>query len=446
MSETINKLNYEISRVVELFLDQIKDQEIQIISHFDTDGISSAAIMVSCLKKLDQRFTLRIIKNLSKEIIESLSKEKITLFLDLASGSLEQIKQANLKKVFILDHHEITSEIPENIEIVNPEIYDKHKISASGIVYLFCRQINEQNKDVAKLAILGMVGDSLEKNIPELNHGILQDSDIQRKKGIPIYPSTRPLNRTLEFCSEPFIPGVTGNMQGVIELLREAGIRPEEGKYKNLIDLEDEEIERLTTSIMLRNPKMKNKELIGDIFLIKFFGKLEDVREISAKINACSRFGQSAVALQLCLESSSAKKKAESTHAKYRQLLLAGLKEVENSEKIQGEKFLIINAKDKIKDTIIGTITSILSHSSIYPEETTIVSLAYDKEKIKISARNVGSKGRNVRKVLERVIKSIGGEEVGGHEFAAGCTITQEQEQEFLELLKKSLELQVVKI
>ncbi len=445
MQELNNKLHSEISRVSKIFLEKIKDQDIQIISHFDTDGISSAAIMVSCLRKLDQKFNLKIIKNLTKKIIENLSKTKITLFLDLASGSLEEIKQAKIENVFILDHHEITQDIPENIEIINSELYEKQKISASGITYLFCRQINEQNKELAKLAILGMVGDSLEKNIEHLNNGILEDSDIQVKKGIMLYPSTRPLNKTLEFCSDPFIPGVSGDYLGVLNLLREAGIKPEEGKYKNLIDLDDEETERLITSIMLRNPKIKNKELIGNVHLIKFFGKLEDVREISAKINACSRFGESATALKLCLEFPSAKKRAESIHAKYRQLLLSGLRDIENLEKIQGEKFLIINARDKIKDTIIGTITSILSHSSIYSEETTIVSLAYDKERIKISARNVGNKGRNVRDILQKVMSSIGGE-VGGHEFAAGCMIDQTKEQDFLELLQKTLELQVVKI
>lgn len=445
MHESNKKLNYEIQRISEKFLEKIKDKEIQIIGHFDTDGISSSAIMVHCLRKLDQKFTLKIVKGLSKKTIDSLSKNKVTLFLDLASGSLEHIKKANLQDVFILDHHEINSKIPEDIEIINTELYDKQKISASGIVYLFCKQIDKSNKELAKLAILGMVGDSLEKEIDKLNNGILEESDIQRKKGIIIYPSTRPLNRTLEFCSEPFIPGVTGDYQGVIELLREAGIKPEEGKYKNLIDLDENETERLTTSIMLRNPKIKNEKLIGDIFLIKFFGKLEDTREISAKINACSKFGESAIALKLCLESTKAKKEAESIHAKYKQLLIAGLKDVENSEKIQGENFIIINAKEKIKDTMIGTIMSILSHSSLYSDETIIVGLAKDNEQIKVSARNVGGKGRNIREILEKIIKLIGGE-VGGHEFAAGCTIIQDKEQDFLDLLKKNLELQVIKV
>ncbi len=445
MQELNSKLHSEIQRISSKFLETIKNKELQVISHFDTDGISSAAIMVNCLRKLDQKFTLKIVKSLSKEIIDSLPKNKITLFLDLASSSTEHIKQANLKEVFILDHHEIDLEIPENIEIINPELNDKEKISASGIVYLFCKQINETNKEFAKLAILGMVGDGLEKEIDKLNHGILEDSDVLRKKGLILYPSTRPLNRTLEFCSEPFIPGVTGNSEGVFEILREANIKPEEGKYKNLIDLTNEEIDRLTTAIMLRNPKIKNKKLVGEILLIKLFGKLEDVREISAKINACSRFGESAIALRFCLESPLAKKRAESIHAKYRQLLLTGLKEIENSEKIQGEKFLIINAKEKIKDTMIGTLMSILSYSSLYSEETIIVGLAKNSEKIKVSARNVGRKGRNIREILEKVVTPLGGE-VGGHEFAAGCTIMQEKEKDFLEALKRNLELQVIKI
>jgi len=438
-------LKLEITIISKIFLEKIKDKDLQIISHFDTDGISSAAIMVQTLKKLDQKFSLQIVKSLTKEFIENLQKDKITLFLDLASGSLEHIKNANLKEVFILDHHEINQEIPKEIKIINPELHDKQKISSSGITYLFCKEINESNKEFAKLAILGMIGDNLEKQIDKLNNGILEESDIQRKKGILIYPSTRPLNRTLEFSSEPLIPGVTGNTEGVFEMLRESNIKSENGKYKNLIDLNDEEIERLTTSIILRNPKIKSKDLIGEIFLLKFFGKLEDAREISAKINACSKFGEPSLALRFCMESQNAKKKTEAIHVKYKQQLISGLKYVESSKKIQGEKFLIINAKENIKDTMIGTIVSILSHSSLYKEETILVGLANYENKIKVSARNVGKSGRNVREILDKIIKVIGGE-VGGHKFAAGCLISQEKENDFLERLQKDLELQVVKI
>ena len=285
----------------------------------------------------------------------------------------------------------------------------------------------------------------MEKSIDKLNNLIINDSEIKRRRGLLIYPSTRPINRTLEYCSHPYIPGVTGNAIGVTKLLRDIGFSSANGKYKSLIELDDEEMSKLVTSIILRNPKIKNKEIIGDIFLLKFFNKLEDARELSAIINACSRLGESETAVQFCMESLKAKKRAELIHTKYKQFIVSGLKSVSESEKIEGNGFVIINAKEKIKDTIIGTIASILSNSSIYEEGTIITAMAYYDDKIKVSARSVGKNGRNIREILTSVIEKTGGE-VGGHEFAAGCSISQEKEKDFLEHLKKLLEIELVKI
>jgi len=445
MEKEENSLETEIKLVVEKFFEISKDKEIQIISHFDTDGITSATIMIKALKKLDKKFSLIIVKRLEEEFIYNLPKNKLTLFLDLASGSLNHIIKAGLKDVFIIDHHEIIQEIPKEINIINPELNDKQKISSSGLVYLFCKQIDSKNKEFAKLAVLGMVGDLMEKSIDKLNNGILNDGEVKRKRGLLIYPSTRPLNRTLEYCSSPYISGVTGDTKGVLELLREINLNPINGKYKNLIELDEKEMTKLITAIMLRNPKVKNKEIIGDIFLIKLFNKLEDARELSAMINACSRLGESGLAIQFCMENPKAKKRAEAIHVKYKQFLISGLKFASETEKIQGNGFVIINAKNKIKDTIIGTIASILSNSSLYEEGTIIITMAYYDDKIKVSGRSVGRNGRNVREILNNVVTKIGGE-VGGHKFAAGCMITQEKEQEFIELLQKNLEIEMVKI
>ena len=57
-----------------------KDKEIQVISHVDTDGITSAAIIIQALKKLDKNFSVKIIKSLEEQFIHDLPKEKITLF------------------------------------------------------------------------------------------------------------------------------------------------------------------------------------------------------------------------------------------------------------------------------------------------------------------------------------------------------------------------------
>lgn len=448
MKEVENSLKDEIKLITEEFLKAIsnsKDSEIKIISHFDTDGITSATIMIQTLRKLNKKFCVHIVKSLEKEFIYNLPKNQVIIFLDLASGSLKHIQKAELKNVFIIDHHEITQEVPKDINIINPELTTKQKISGSCLTYLFCKEINPQNKELAKLAILGMIGDMLEKEIDQLNNSILEDGEVKRKRGLLIYPSTRPLNRTLEFCSNPYIPGITGNAKGVLELLRETGLNPSKKGYKSLIELNQNEMEKLITAIMLRNPKTKNNEIIGDIFLIKLFNKLEDAREMSAKINACSRSGESGVALQFCMEIPRAKKQAESIHIKYKQNLISGLKFATETQKIEGNGFIILNAKDNIKETMIGTIASILSNSPLYQEGTIIITMAYYEDKIKVSARNVGRNGRNVRKILDDIIQTIGGE-VGGHEFAAGCILKKEQEQEFLKLIQKNLEIEVVRV
>jgi RecJ-like exonuclease len=426
-------LEVKIKFTAKNFLNQIKGENIQIISHFDTDGITSATIMLKTLKRLDQQFSLKIIKSLTKNFIESLDKNKITVFLDLASNSLNYLKNLNFKKVYIIDHHEITENIPENIEIINPQLFEKQKISSSGLTYLFSKEIDKKNQKLAKLGILGMIGDQLEKEIDLLNHEILKDGEIERKKGLLLYPSTRPLNRVLEYSSEPYIPNITGNTEKIIELLREAGLSAENGRYKSIIELTESEMEKLTTAIILRKPDEKNQNLIGNLFLIKLFGKLEDTRELSAKINACSRDGQHHIAIGLCLENPESKKKAESIHVKYRQSLLNGIKCAQETKRIEGEGFVIINAKDQIKDTMIGTIMSILASSSIFKPGTILMGMGHDEYNgmIKISTRNVGKQGKNTREILSNIMQHFEGE-VGGHEFAAGCSIQLEHEESFI--------------
>lgn len=446
MEKEVKTLQEQIELVAKNFLEKSKDKEIQIVSHFDTDGITSAAIMIKTLQKLDKNFSVKIVKNLEKNHVFNLSKDKLTIFLDLASNAFHYIQEAELQDVFIIDHHEIIQNVPENIHIINSELHNKEKTSASCLTYLFCKEFIPDSKELAKLAILGLIGDFAEKNLEKINNQIMEDSEIKKKRGLMIYPSTRPLNRVLKFNSNPYIPGVTGDIKGVSNLLRETNLNSKNGKYKSIIELNEKEMSALITAILLRLPRTTNSDdIIGDIFLVKLFNKLEDARELSAKINACSRMGDSGTAIRLCLEDMKIKKKAETLHVKYKQLIISALEFISKTKKIQGKGYLIINAKKQIPDTIIGTVASIMSNSAMYEEGTTIVTMATNRNKIKVSSRIVGTNGRNIREVLAKVVSQIGGE-VGGHKHAAGCNIAIEKEQEFINSVKKELEIEMVKI
>jgi single-stranded-DNA-specific exonuclease len=428
------------------FLEVSEKKPVRIISHHDTDGITSAAIIAKTLKRLERKFSIRIVKGLDGEIIQEELKRcerEILLFTDLASGSLDYFKDLQTP-IFILDHHEINTEkLNEKIRIINPHLFNEEEICGAGLAYFFAKSISKENKDLSNLAIIGMIGDRLESNISKLNQQIINDAnDLIIRKGLLIFSATRPLRRSLEYSTSTYIPGVTGSSSGVLDLLRETNISPD----KTLYELNDEEMSRLVTAVMLRRTKQKEKdEIIGNIYLLKFFNRKEDVRELSVMINACSRLGHSDIALSFCLEDKKAEVHAQNIYIKYKQQLISSLKLVEEKiEKVKGKGFIIVNAKDEIKDTIIGTVMSMISSSMDYEEGTIIIGMAYNQDKIKVSARSVGH-GRNLREILERTVSSFEAE-VGGHHNAAGCLIKKEQEQEFIACLTKNLEVEILKI
>ncbi len=438
-------LKEKIKLVSQEFLEETKNKEIYIISHFDTDGITSAAVAIKTLKILDKTFSVKIVKNLTKEIISKIPEDKTLLFIDLASNSLNYLKNRN-QKIFIIDHHEINQEIPENVSIINPHLHSKEEISSAGLAYLFSKNICNTSHDLAPLGVIGMVGDSLQTITPTTKE-IIEDANTIIKKSLLLYPSTRPIDRVLEFSSDPYIPSVTGNKEGVLELLREVGFERQNKKHKVLIDLTEEEMRKIATAIMLRRTKKENNEkLIGNIFLIKHFNQLEDARELSAKINAASRMGEPYTSILYCMENYKSKKNIEKIYAKYKQLITNGLKKINSMKKIEGKGFVIVNAESEISDSIIGVIASILSKSSLYPEGTVIVTMANtDNKELKVSARLSGDLGRNVREVMERATMGIKGE-FGGHHAAAGCIIKKEYQKEFIDSLKKNLEIELIKV
>lgn len=438
----INKIKSAIQKIDDLS----KSKSIKVISHYDSDGITAAAIFCRALQRWNKRFSLKIVKSLDEEFLHSLPENEILVFLDLSSGSTLKYLKDKKTEIFIFDHHEITESLPENVTMVNPVLQGGEALSGSAIAYLFAKSLSDENKDLANLAVIGMVGDSLEKHIDKSYDEILRDAEIVIRRGLLLYPSTRPLDKALEYSSGFYIPGVTGSYNNVVELLREAEIKKIDGRYKALYELTGEEMSRLITSVMLKMSTIKDQShLIGNLYLMKIFNKLEDAREFSALINSCSRMDHPELALGFCLGNKKYIEQAEKIYIAYKQHITSALRFVSEVEKISGKNYTIINAKNNIKDTIIGTIASIISRSQLYSEGTIIVALAYNEDKIKVSARMVGRGSRNIREVLNQVVIPLGGE-VGGHPNAAGCSISKEKEGKFIQELQKVLEVELIKV
>lgn len=447
----------EIGDFVKEFLHLSKNKPIRIISHNDTDGITSATILIKTFQRLGKQFSVRIVKGLDETILNqeiARQQNEILLFSDLASSNLDHFQDLK-EPVFILDHHEIdATKLNDKTKIINPHLTtspEDNAATGAGVCYLFAKTISPQNQDLSSLAVIGIIGDRYETNLSKINQQIIQDcADLKIKKGIAIYPATRPLRRALEWSTSPYIPGVTGNGPGALELLQETSIP----YNKTLLELSETEMSKLITAIMIRRTKHNQTEnILGNLFILKFFNTKEDVREISTLVNACSRLGYSDIAISYCLENEKAKQQALGIYTKYKQELVSSLKVAEQMEKIKGKGFVILPAKNKIRDTVIGTVCSMLSSSPKYEKGTILIGLAETSEKkTKVSARIVGQEGRSLKDVLQNTVDNFKKKnpetstEIGGHHFAAGCLIEQEKENEFIEILRKELEVEIVKI
>ncbi len=437
---------------------------IRIITHLDTDGLTSAAILAKILVQNGQKFWISVIKQLEDSIIENLEKKvskqkcKALLFLDLGSNNISKITKISKVPIFIIDHHEIETGFESFIEnknfyFVNPM---NEKVSAAGLCYLFAKEIGCEKK-LAQYAILGMIGDVLDKSISKINNLILADAregGMRVKRGLTVFSAMRPLHKALEFSSSIFIPGVTGNSKGSFEMLREIGIDVKTPRgWRTMMDLSEEELSRLLTTVLIRRVNDgRSQDIIDNVYLIKIAGQqFWDAREVSTMLNACGRLDYSGIALSFLLGSREAREEIENIYGKYKHLLIKALNWIESAKKIQGESYVIVNARSNIKDTIIGTTMSILSSSFIYSKGTILIGMAYrSDDKIKISARIVRDKSKkntevNLNKILSSVINTIGGE-VGGHVNAAGALITKDKEKTFIELIEKELNTQEVSI
>ena len=472
MEEKYLKFKEQVNKVIDVFKALDKSQTVRIISHLDCDGICASSILIKALGREGMKYSISVVHQLNKTFLSELEREdySIYLFVDLGSGYTKSIqKKLSGRMVFIFDHHEIESEVPPEIFHINPHMFGidgGKELSGAGVSYLFTRELNKKNEDMAHIALIGAIGDMQERNgFITLNNQIMEDAVRQKKlsvtKGLRFFGSqTKPLYKLLEYSKDPFIPGVTGSESGAIQLLIDSGINPRKGSnWRKMIDLSKEETRNLATQMLARREKEEEQEdIFGYVYTLKEEEKgspLRDAKEFSTLLNACGRLGKASLGIGASLGNSTIKKKALSTLALYKSEILGAIqwfKENINNEEhvMKGEGYLIINAKDQIMPTIIGTLSSIIANSSEWVSRRTyVLSLAriLETKMTKVSLRIAGNddiEGVDLKSMVCDMAGCVDGE-AGGHAQAAGAVVKTSREKDFIEdakliLVKNSIE------
>lgn len=442
-----------------------KNKRVRVVSHLDADGICACAILLKALNHENRNYSISIVQQLNEKILKSLCKEdyECFFFTDLGAGQLKLIvKHMKNKTVFILDHHTPDKiELPDNIIHVNPHlngIDGGEEISGSGVVFFFTNKLNSKN-EMAHIALIGAIGDVQEnKGFRRLNKEILniaiKTGKISVKKGLRVFGmQTKPLHKTLEYCADPYIPGVSGSVSGAIKFLKQIGINPKNKKsWNKMIYLNDEEKKKLIAGVIKKRSTLKNPhDVMGNIYLLNHEDDecpLKDAKEFATLLNACGRLNKASIGIGVCLNDKNAKAKALVNADNYKKEIIRSMNWYNTNKSTKNilieEGFIIINAKENILVSIIGTIASIISKSHEIKEKTFVMSLARNpidettKVSLRISERNTGF---NLREIMDTIINNIDGAQSGGHASASGAIVPTKNEDNFINEAKRILRL-----
>ncbi len=435
---------------------------VRCVSHLDSDGLSSACILSHALLNKKADFHLSIVKQLSIEVIGALTKEKYEtyIFTDLGSGQISQLEERlKGKKVFVLDHH-LPEKESEKIRQVNPHFFGidgEKEISGVGVTYFVIKELLPPENSNEWLVVVGAVGDRQDKgernSLIGLNREIVRQGEKTRKikeeLDLNLFGRySRPLHKSLEYTFHPYIPGVSGDETEAVALLKKLGIRlkDEEGNWRRLVDLTAEEKKKLTEEIIRRIAEGETPSKPLDIIATHYINlvekeeRLKDAREFSTILNGCGRLGKPEIGVLLGLSRKrEVLEEADKLMVKYRKELAGYLNKLKNSKLVDSRNGIaVIKPQANIKDTMIGTVSSILLTS--LKDKGVVIGIAeMNNETYKVSIRAKPELEKlELGKVVREITKKIScfG---GGHRKAAGAEIKKEKIGIFLNELMKEI-------
>lgn len=446
----------EINELIEPAVEKFKElDKFRVVSHYDADGISAAAIILATILRSGKKAQLSIVKQIRPDILEKLKHEgaENIIFTDLGSGYISKINELDCENLFVLDHHQICGELEKGFHI-NPHLVgaEENSISGSGVTYLFSKEASKDNRDLSVLAVIGAIGDMQEENwvMKDMNEKILKEAVemglMEKRKGLRLFGRlSRPVHRALQYTTRPYLPRISENESGSVQFLSEIDIdlKHGDGSWKKLSDLEPEDRKKLATALIKRriNHGMDEaEEIFGDVYNLKSFdGKFRDARELSTALNACGRMSQGTIGVLACIGDPEAKDEMSKVVKGYKRTLGKLVRKVRSNEDMVKKRdgLKIIEGRGEIPESFIGTVCSILQ-STISKGEALLGISESEDEEVKISARLPDSCEVNLGEILGDISEELDGEG-GGHEKAGGAYIKGERVEDFLEMLEERL-------
>ena len=437
---------------------------VLLASHIDADGLTSAGVAATALRRAGIPFESVFKKQLDDREVASIAAREYdtVLFTDFGSGQLDVIAEYERRGAFtpvVADHHRpADAEVEFHLNPLLEGIDGAAELSGAGAAYLLARALEDangdgrDNRDLAALAVVGAVGD-MQASGGELhgaNEAIVADGVaagvLEESTDLAVYGrQTRPLPKLLEYATDVFIPGISNSQQGALEFLAESDVDCRDGEeWKRWVDLTDGERQRLASALLKRAvergvPSGKIDRLVGTTYTLleePVGTELRDASEFSTLLNATARYERADVGLAVCLgDRGSGLDRARELLRNHRRNLSEGLEYVKREGVTREENLQWFDAGESIRETIVGIVAGMAYGSDGVDRGVPILAFARKSEtETKVSARGTGTlvrRGLDLSRVMGEASAAVGGKG-GGHDVAAGATIPAGSESEFV--------------
>ncbi|TFG97476.1 DHH family phosphoesterase [Candidatus Thorarchaeota archaeon] len=431
--------------------DLIKQQSVvHVVSHIDADGLTSAAILCTALERAGINYSVDFIRQLTDDSIKSIAAatSDLVIFTDLGSGMIEKINEFGIKAI-VCDHHVPAGDCDFHL---NPRVYGingTYDLSGSGTTFVLANAL-DSNSDLANLAIVGAVGDLQHMKLLRLtgvnkeivNLGVANGSIICEKDLMFFGKQTRAVHKMLQYNSDPYIPGLSGNSDACIQFVKDAGVHMHGEKWLRWIDMQAEEKQRIIASLVNHCVSAgisgeKINRLVGEVYTFPRETEgteMRDASEYSTLLNATARYNKASVGLGVCMgDRGTGYERAKVLLGNHRKNLVDGITLVKKQGVTKMKHFQYFDSGSKIQDTIVGIIAG-MSYSIVGDRSLPIIAFADTPGGVKVSGRgtyDLVRKGLNLAAAMSSISSSLGGSG-GGHDIAAGAYIPSSAKAEFI--------------
>ncbi|UCH72254.1 MAG: DHH family phosphoesterase, partial [Thermoplasmatales archaeon] len=348
-----NEILERSKKAAEMILSFPKSTRIRVVSHYDADGITAAAIICITLYRLGYNFHVSLMRNPFTEGLERIKKEEneLIIFTDMGSGQIELIEQMGCKSI-VIDHHQyIKKKTHRDIFQINANLFGingDYEACGATLSLSIAKAIDKKNSDLVDLALSGATGDKqyiggirgYNKSI--LDEG-LKNGFLKQRKGIKLSGST--LFDDLYHSIDPYYAGLSGNENEINKLLKKLHI-DKETKIEDLSRIQRKQFQSFLLFKLIKNGCEKN--IIDTIIRERYWSdRLNfELERFADLIDACGKGGNRELGLAVCMGDDKALKDALKIEMRYKQEILKELIQLEKGGIKEKSNFRYLYSKD----------------------------------------------------------------------------------------------------